>query len=65
MTLFIRMALYFLLSGIGTISWLGWDPASGVLTVHVDGLAQAATAYLAFIGTFVVSRIAKRRGGDT
>lgn len=65
MALFIRMALYFLFSSIGTISWLAWDPSSGVLSVHVDGLAQATVGYLAFIGTFVVSRIAKRRGGDT
>lgn len=65
MTLAIRMALYALFSSLGTISWLAWNPATGVLTVQVDGLAQAAIAYGGFLATFLWSRIAKRRGGIT
>lgn len=65
MALFIRMALYFLSSALGTISWLNFNQATGVLTIQVDGLAQAAAAYAAFIATFVWSRIAKRKSGVT
>lgn len=65
MTLIIRMVLYFVLASVGTISWLDWDPVTGILSVHVEGAAQAIVAYAGFVATFVVSRIAKRRGGKT
>lgn len=65
MTLAIRMALYAFFSSLGTISWLAWNPVTGVLTVQVDGLAQASIAYAAFLATFLWSRVAKRKGGVT
>lgn len=65
MALFIRMALYFALSAVGSISWLDWDPTVGTLTVHVEGLAVALPAYAGFIATFVWSRVVKRKGGAT
>ncbi|SIT74825.1 hypothetical protein [Pontibaca methylaminivorans] len=65
MALFIRMALYFVLAGAGTVSWLDWDPGTGILSVHVEGLALALPSYAGFIVTFLFSRVAKRRGGQT
>lgn len=65
MALFIRMALYFVLAGAGTVSWLDWNPTTGILSVHVEGLAVALPTYAGFVATFLFSRIAKRRGGQT
>ena len=65
MMLYLRMFLYLcagLLAGQGLAIF---DPEAGTVTLQIDSLAQALSGLLAFIGTFAVSRVAKKRGGAT
>lgn len=65
MMLYVRMALYLiggLLAGQGLAIF---DPEAGTITFQIDSLAQTLTGVAAFVGTFAVSRVAKRRGGAT
>lgn len=65
MMLYLRMFLYLcagLLAGQGLAIF---DPEAGTVTFHIDSLAQALSGLAAFVGTFALSRVAKKRGGAT
>jgi len=65
MMIYIRMALYLiggLLAGQGLAIF---DAEAGTITFEIDNLAHALSGLAAFVGTFAVSRVAKRRGGAT
>ena len=65
MMLYIRMALYALVAG-PTGMGIGEMSADGAhFTLSIDLLAEVIGGAIGFVGTFVVGRIAKRRGGAT
>ncbi|WP_417244368.1 hypothetical protein [Celeribacter sp.] len=45
--------------------FISWRPASGDLTVNVEGLAEFLAAGIAFGGAVVWRKIAKAKGGTT
>lgn len=66
MFLTIRMVLYFAFASLsGTGIGIFFDPATGMVSFSIDALANVIAGGLGFIGTFWVSRVAKRRGGAT
>lgn len=65
MTLYIRMALYFLFGNLSGSAGFNFDSYSGHVTISVDDLAAAIAGIIGFVGTFLVSRLAKKRGGKT
>lgn len=65
MMLIVRMMLYALSAGLAGYGIGTYDTAAGTLTLQLDQLAEVIAGAAAFVGTFWVSRIAKRRGGAT
>ena len=65
MMLYIRMALYALFAGLAGMG-IGEISADGAhFTLSIDLLAEVIGGAIGFVGTFIVGRIAKRRGGAT
>lgn len=65
MALATRMILYAVSAFLSGYSFAAFDSSAGTLIINVDQLAAIITGSLVFIGTFIGSRIAKRRGGRT
>lgn len=65
MMLLIRMALYALSAGLAGYGIGTYDTDAGTLTLQLDQMAEVITGAATFVGTFWVSRMAKRRGGAT
>lgn len=65
MGLLIRMVLYAASAFIAGLGWASFDDTTGTLSVNVDDLAVILGGALTFVGTFISSRIVKRRGGKT
>jgi hypothetical protein len=65
MALYIRMIVYALSAGAAGYGFASFDPEAGTVTFQLDTLAQMLGGALAFVGTFLVGRIAKRNGGAT
>lgn len=63
--LYIRMALYLIGGALAGYGLATFDPEAGTITFQIDALAQALSGLATFLGTFWVSRIAKKRGGVT
>jgi len=65
MGLAIRMILYLV---FGWLSGQGvgfFDPDGGVYTITVESAQIAVTGLIGFVGTYIASRWAKARGGQT
>ena len=65
MGLFFRMALYLVFAGLAGAGVGSFEQATGDFTVNADDLALTLLGLAGYAGTFVWSRIAKRRGGLT
>ncbi len=65
MALYIRMALYALFAGLAGMGFGEMSADGAHYTVSIDLLAQVVGGAVGFIGTFLVGRIAKARGGKT
>lgn len=65
MMLLVRMVLYALSAGLAGYGIGTYDAGAGVYSVSLDQLSEIVAGALGFLGTFWVSRIAKRRGGKT
>lgn len=66
MFLYIRMGLYLLFGTLaGTGLGFDFDSGTGMVSFHVDALANILVGLIAFAGTFWTGRIAKRNGGET
>ena len=63
--LILRMIIYALTAGLAGYGFGTYDAQSHVYTVQVDQLAEIFGGAAGFVGTYIVSRIAKRRGGKT
>lgn len=65
MALYLRMMLYLLGGFLAGQGLAIYDAEAGTITFHVESLATALSGVALHVGTFVVSRIAKSRGGAT
>ena len=65
MTLFIRMGLYFVFGNLAALGYLHFDQVTGIVTIEVNNLAPTLIGVAGYAGTFVWSRVAKKRGGAT
>lgn len=65
MMLFVRMVLYAISAGLAGYGIGAHDAVAGVYSINLDQLSQIVAGAAGFLGTFWVSRIAKRRGGKT
>ena len=65
MMLYIRMALYLLAGMLAGQGIAVFDPVAGTLTIDIENLTTLLTGLATFVGTFVVGRVAKARGGAT
>ena len=65
MALLIRMALYFLSALIAGQGVAIFNPDAGTLTFDLENVATFVGGTLTFVGTYVVGRYAKARGGLT
>lgn len=65
MGLAIRMLIYAASAGLAGYGFGVHDAAAGTLTIDLNQTAAIVGGVVAFAGTFVSSRIAKRNGGQT
>lgn len=65
MGLFIRMLLYAASAFLGGYGFATFDENTMTLTINLEQLAILLGTGATFVGTYVVGRIAKARGGKT
>lgn len=65
MMLYVRMALYAVFAGLAGMGFGEMSADGSSFTVSINQTAEIVGGALGFAGTFVASRIAKARGGDT
>lgn len=65
MMLYLRMAVYFVSALLAGQGLAVVDHDAGTLTFRIEDLTVALGGAGAFAGTFVISRLAKARGGAT
>jgi hypothetical protein len=65
MMLTVRMVLYFFFGALSSQGLDIFDPATGLISIHVEELATVISGLLGFIATFAASRLAKQKGGLT
>ncbi len=65
MMLYIRMGLYAIFAGLAGMGYGELSADGARFTVSIDTMAELVGGSAGFVGTFVVSRIAKSRGGAT
>ena len=63
MGVYVRMIVYFLAAAAASQGLAVFDPIEGTITIDLNSLALAAGGVASFVGTFVVGRIFKARGG--
>jgi hypothetical protein len=63
--LFIRIGLHVVAGALMTLGWIDYSQEAGTVTIEIDGLAQMIAGALVSLGSFVVSRIVKVKGGVT
>ena len=65
MALYIRMGLYFVFAWLAGMGYGEMSADGSSYSVSIDLLAQIIAGAVGFVGTFIVGRIAKKRGGKT
>jgi hypothetical protein len=63
--LMVRVAIYFVGGWLASMGWAQFDDTSGALTIDADGIVTMLTGVIMTVGTFLISRTIKARGGKT
>lgn len=66
-TLFLAIRMVVYVAAVPVAAWLGgtFDPETGILTLDVDLVIDAAVGVIAAAGAFLSGRIAKAKGWAT
>lgn len=65
MTLYIRMALYLIFGALAGQGLVVFDQTAGTVTFNIEDVVTVLSGLGGFVATFIVSRVAKARGGKT